>query len=125
MKKIVSTAAAPAALGPYSQAVWAGDFLYCSGQLGINPKTGAMAGPDVISQAVMALENIKALLASQGLSLDNVVKTLVFLTDIGNFKAVNEEYAKYFRDDPPARSCVEVSSLPLGGAVEIEVIAHR
>lgn len=125
MKKIVSTQNAPAAVGPYSQAVWAGDFLYCSGQLGLVPATGKLAGDDVTAQAEQALKNVKALLESQGLTPANVVKVLVFLTDMANFKSVNEVYAKVFDNDPPARSCVAASALPLGGLVEIEVIAHK
>lgn len=125
MKKIVSTQNAPAAVGPYSQAVWAGDFLYCSGQLGLVPATGKLAGDDVTAQAEQALKNVKAVLESQGLTPANVVKVLVFLTDMANFKSVNEVYAKVFDVDPPARSCVAASALPLGGLVEIEVIAHK
>lgn len=125
MKKIVATENAPKAVGPYSQAVWAGDFLFCSGQLGLNPTTGALAGEDVASQAEQALKNVKALLDSQGLTPANVVKTTVFLTDMANFKAVNELYAKVFDSEPPARSCVAVAALPLGGVVEVEVIAKK
>ncbi|MDR0647943.1 MAG: RidA family protein [Synergistaceae bacterium] len=125
MKKTISTENAPAAVGPYSQAVWAGDFLYCSGQLGLDPATGALAGPDTASQAERSLLNVKALLESQGLSMSDVVKSLIFLTDMSDFKAVNEAYAKFFSSQPPARSCVAVKALPLGGSVEIEVIAHR
>lgn len=125
MKKTISTENAPAAVGPYSQAVWAGDFLYCSGQLGLDPATGALAGPDTASQTERSLLNVKALLESQGLSMSDVVKSLIFLTDMSDFKAVNEVYAKFFRSQPPARSCVAVKALPLGGSVEIEVIAHR
>ncbi|MDR1515273.1 MAG: RidA family protein [Synergistaceae bacterium] len=125
MKKTVSTTSAPAAVGPYSQAVWAGDFLYCSGQLGLNPATGVLAGSDAASQAEQSLLNVRAILESQGLNMSNVVKSLVFLTDISDFKTVNEIYSKFFTESPPARSCVAVKSLPLGGAVEIEVIAHR
>lgn len=125
MKKIVSTKNAPGAIGPYSQAVWAGDFLYCSGQLGIDPATGALAGPDIASQAERSLRNIEAVLESQGLTLANVVKTLVFLADMGDFKAFNEVYGKFFSEEPPARSCVAAAALPLGGVVEIEVIAHK
>jgi 2-iminobutanoate/2-iminopropanoate deaminase len=125
MKKTVSTTNAPAAVGPYSQAVWAGDFLYCSGQLGLDPATGALAGPDAASQAERSLLNVKAILESQELNMSNVVKSLVFLTDISDFKTVNEIYAKFFTESPPARSCVAVKSLPLGGSVEIEVIAHK
>ena len=125
MKQIVSVGELPAALGPYSHAVWVGDFLYCSGQIGIDPKSGALAGDDVVSQARRALENIRILIESQGLKLTNVVKATVFLTDMDDFKAVNEEYAKYFRSEPPARSCVAVAALPMNGLIEIEVIAHR
>jgi 2-iminobutanoate/2-iminopropanoate deaminase len=125
MKKTVSAAGLPAAIGPYSHAAWAGDFLYCSGQLGVDPKTGALAGSDVGAQARQALENVKTLLESQGLKLTDVVKSLVFITDMGNFKAVNEEYAKYFASEPPARSCVAAAALPMGALVEVEVIAHR
>ena len=125
MKQTVSVSGLPAALGPYSHAVWAGDFLFCSGQVGIDPKSGALAGDDVVSQARQALENIRVLIESQGLRLTDVVKATVFLTDMGNFKAVNEEYTKYFGSESPARSCVAVAALPAGGLVEIEVIARR
>jgi len=125
LKQIVSVNELPAALGPYSHAVWAGDFLFCSGQVGIDPKSGALAGDDVVSQARQVLENIRVLVESQGLKLTDVVKATVFLTDMGNFKAVNEEYAKYFGSESPARSCVAVKALPAGGLVEIEVIARR
>jgi 2-iminobutanoate/2-iminopropanoate deaminase len=125
MNKIVSTEKAPAAVGPYSQAVWAGDFLYCSGQLGLDPATGALAGSDIAAQTERALANVSAILESQGLNATNVVKTLVFLTDMANFKTVNEIYSKFFSEAPPARSCVAVAALPLGGSVEIEVIARK
>ncbi len=125
MKKTVSTDKAPGAIGPYSQAVWCGDVLYCSGQLGLDPATGKLAGDDVAAQAEQAMKNVQGLLASQGLTTANVVKALVFLTDMGNFKAFNEVYGRYFQADPPARSCVAVSALPLGGLVEIEVIAGK
>ena len=125
MKKTVNVNELPAALGPYSHAVWAGDFLYCSGQIGIDPKSGTLVGDDVLSQARQALENVRVLVESQGLKLTDVVKSTVFLTDMGNFKTVNGEYAKYFGSEPPARSCVAVTALPGGGLVEIEVIARR
>ena len=125
MKKTVNISELPEALGPYSHAVWAGDFLFCSGQVGIDPKTGAFAGSDVASQARQALENIRALIESQGLKLTDVSKAIVFLTDMGDFKAMNEEYAKYFGTESPARSTVAVAALPAGALVEIEVIAHR
>jgi 2-iminobutanoate/2-iminopropanoate deaminase len=99
--------------------------MFCSGQLGIDPKSGALAGADVASQSRQALENVRTLVESQGLKLADVVKSTVFLTDMGNFKALNDEYAKYFADESPARSCVAVAALPLGALVEIEVVAHR
>lgn len=124
MKKTVSSDKLPAAVGPYSHAAWAGELLYCSGQLGIDPKTGALAGADIASQAKQALINIKTLLESQGLSLSDVVKSMIFLSDIGNFKIFNEVYGEYFASDPPPRSCVAAAGLPLGALVEIEVIAR-
>ena len=124
MKKTVSAQGLPAALGPYSHAVWAGDFLYCSGQLGIDPATGIPAG-GVASQTERAMENIKILLSSQGLGLADVVKSMVFLADMGDFKAFNEVYGKYFPSEPPVRSCVGVAAIPAGALVEIEVVAHR
>jgi 2-iminobutanoate/2-iminopropanoate deaminase len=125
MKKTVSSSALPAAIGPYSHAVWAGEILFCSGQLGVVPETGEFAGSDTASQAKQALENVKALLKSQGLSMSDVVKTMVFLSDIGDFKVFNEVYGGYFDSDPPARSCVAAAGLPRGAKVEIEVIAVR
>jgi 2-iminobutanoate/2-iminopropanoate deaminase len=124
MKKTVSAHDLPAALGPYSHAVWAGDFLYCSGQLGIDPATGLLAR-GLTSQTERAMENIKILLSSQGLQLSDVVKSLVFLADMGSFKAFNEAYGKYFPSEPPARSCVGVAALPAGALVEIEVVARK
>jgi len=125
LKHTVSVSELPAVIGSYSHAVWVGDFLFCSGQVGVDPKSGTLVGDEVVSQARQALENIKILIESQGLKLTNVVKSTVFLTDMGNFKVVNEEYAKFFSSEPPARSCVAVAALPLGSLVEIEVIAHR
>jgi 2-iminobutanoate/2-iminopropanoate deaminase len=125
MKKIVSTDKAPGAIGPYSQAVWMDDTLYCSGQLGIDPATGELVSGGVVEQCVQALKNVVALLTSQGLTTANVVKTLVFLAYMGDFKVFNEIYGKVFMSEPPARSCVSVSALPLGALVEIEVIARK
>ena len=125
MKKIVSTENAPAAIGPYSQAAWAGDFLYMSGQLGIDPANGKLVAGGVKHQAERALENISNILASKGLSGSDVIKTLVFLTDMEDFKAFNEVYAKFFGEAPPARSCVAVAALPMNAAVEIEAIAYK
>ena len=123
MKKIISTSEAPAAIGPYSQAVRSGRFLFCSGQIPLDPKSGQIISGDIAAQTRRVLDNIAAVLRSDGLTLDNVVKTTVFLTDLGDFQTVNEIYGSYFKQDPPARSTVQVSALPKGAKVEIEVIA--
>jgi 2-iminobutanoate/2-iminopropanoate deaminase len=122
-KNIVKTTVAPAAIGPYSQAVSAGGFLYLSGMLAIDPATGEMVGSDAPAQAKQIMKNISALLGSQGLSIANVVKTTVFLTDLNAFGAVNTVYGETFCENPPARSCVEVGRLPKDALVEIECIA--
>lgn len=122
-KKIIATSAAPAAIGPYSQAVSVNGFLYLSGMLAIDPQTGSLAGEDAPSQAKQILKNISALLASEGLTIENVVKTTVFLTDLGAFGAVNAVYGETFAKNPPARSCVEVSRLPKDALIEIECVA--
>ncbi|MCT8978262.1 RidA family protein [Clostridium sp. CX1] len=121
-KQIISTAKAPAALGPYSQAVKVGNFVFTSGQIPLDPATGELVSGDVKKAAERSLENIKAILEEAGTSLDKVVKTTVFVKDMGDFAAVNEVYAKYFDKDMPARSCVQVI-LPKDALVEIEVIA--
>ena len=124
MKKI-QTAKAPAAIGPYSQGIDAGAFVYTSGQLGVDPATGAL-GADVTEQAELSLQNIEAILAEAGLGMGDVVKTLIFLADMNDFAAVNAVYAKHFAADPlPARSCVQVAALPQGGLIEIEAVAVR
>lgn len=125
MKKIVATPNAPAALGPYSQAVWANDILFVSGQICIDPKTGDLTGKTAAEQADQVLKNVGAILESQGLSFANVVKATVFAKDMNDFKAVNDVYAKYFTADPPARAFVEVARLPKDVLVEIEVIAVK
>ncbi len=125
MKKIVSTENAPAAIGPYSQGVWAGDFPFLSGQIPIDPKTGSIVEGDAAAQAEQVLKNVKAILESQGLTLRHVVKATVFSTDMGTFAAVNEVYGRFLHEEPPARSFVEVAALPKGALVEIEVIASR
>ena len=125
MKKIVSTDKAPAAIGPYSQAVQAGPFLYASGQIPMDPKTGEMVTGSVEEQAVRVLENVKGVLEGAGYSLQDVVKTTVFATDMANFAAVNGVYAKYFGENPPARSFVAVKALPKDAQVEIEVVAWK
>ena len=123
MKKIISTSDAPAAIGPYSQAVRSGNFIFCSGQIPLDPKSGEMVSDDIRAQTRRVLDNISGLLKSQGLSLGDVLKTTIFLTDLGNFQMVNEIYGSYFNNQPPARSTVQVSALPKGAKVEIEVIA--
>ena len=124
MKKIISTSAAPAAIGPYSQAIRSGDFLFCSGQIPLDPKNGQMVSDDITPQTRRVMDNISGLLKSEGLSLADVLKTTIFLTDLGNFQTVNEIYGSYFTNEPPARSTVQVSALPKGAKVEIEVIAR-
>jgi 2-iminobutanoate/2-iminopropanoate deaminase len=121
-KTVISTKNAPGAIGPYSQAIKAGHFVYTSGQLPINPATGELLN-DVKEATAQSLENVKAILEEAGTSIDKVVKTLVFLSDMNDFAAMNEVYAKYFSVNPPARSCVEVARLPKDAKVEIEVIA--
>jgi len=122
-KEVVSTSKAPAAIGPYSQSIKAGGFLFVSGQIPLVPETGELVLGDIKTQAERVLENISAILAAAGTSFDQVVKTTIFLTDMGNFSAVNEVYAKYFPANPPARACVAVAQLPRGVAVEIEAVA--
>ncbi len=123
MKKIVSTSDAPAAIGPYSQAIRSGAFLFCAGQIPLDPKTGQMVSDDISEQAKRVLENISAILRAENMNFGHVVKTTIFLTSMDDFQAVNEVYGSYFRENPPARSTVAVSALPKGAKVEIEVIA--
>lgn len=122
-KEVVSTDKAPAAIGPYSQAIKAGNLLFLSGQCPFDPKTGAIVGADAAAQAEQAFSNMKGLLESQGASLDDVVKVTVFIKDMGSFGKINEVYAKYFTKDCPARSCVEVARLPKDVLIEAEAIA--
>lgn len=124
-RKIVSTAAAPKAVGPYSQAVWAGDLLFCAGQIPLDPATGELVPGGVVEQTVRVLENLRAVLASQELGLANIVKTTVFVADLNHFAALNEVYARYFAGDFPARSTVQVARLPKDALVEIEAVAVR
>lgn len=125
MKKIITAANAPAALGPYSHAVAAGDLLFTSGQLGMDPTTGKLAGENIEAQAEQALNNLEAVLAANGMTFANVVKTTIFLTDLGDFATVNGIYATRFPSEPPARSCVQVAALPAGAKIEMEVIATK
>lgn len=122
-KAIITTKQAPAAICPYSQAVRAGPFVYTSGQIPLDPQTGKIVAGDIAVQTRRVLENLKAVLAADGLSLSDVVKTTVFVRDIRQFPTVNQAYAEYFPKDPPARSTVEVSALPLNAEIEIEVVA--
>ncbi|MGH4118836.1 RidA family protein [Clostridium sp.] len=122
-KHIISTSKAPAALGPYSQAVKVGELIYTSGQLPINAATGEFINNDIKKATAQSLENVKAVLEEAGTSLDKVVKTLVFLKDMNDFADMNEVYSQYFSENPPARSCVQVAKLPKDALVEIEVIA--
>ena len=123
MKKIISTLDAPAAIGPYSQGVLAGNTLYVSGQLPIDPKTSAFAGDDITSQARQSLENVKAVVSASGMTLGDVVKVNVYMKDMEDFAAMNAVYAEYFTADCPARAAVEVARLPKDALVEIEAVA--
>ena len=123
MKKIISTSEAPGAIGPYSQAVRSGSFLFCSGQIPLDPKSGQIVPGDIAAQTRRVLDNIAAILKAEGLTFDNVVKTTIFLTNLGDFQTVNEIYGSCFKQNPPARSTVQVAALPKDANVEIEVIA--
>jgi len=123
MKKIISTSEAPGAIGPYSQAVRSGSFLFCSGQIPLDPKSGQIVPGDIASQTRRVLDNIGAVLKAEDLTFDHVVKTTIFLTNLDDFQTVNEVYGSYFKQDPPARSTIQVAALPKGANVEIEVIA--
>jgi 2-iminobutanoate/2-iminopropanoate deaminase len=123
MKTIISTDKAPGAIGPYSQAVLANGFAFLSGQIPIDPVTNTLIDGDIVAQTVRVLENIKIVLEACGSSLDKVVKTTVFVKDLGEFAKINETYARYFPENPPARSTVEAARLPRDVRVEIECIA--
>jgi 2-iminobutanoate/2-iminopropanoate deaminase len=123
-KQIIKPAKSPAALGPYNHAVRVGDLLFCAGQIALDPATGNLVGGDIKAQTQRALENLKAILDDQKLTFDNVVKSTVFMANLGDFASMNEVYGRYFTTDFPARSTVQVAALPKGALVEIEVIAH-
>lgn len=122
LKEIISTDKAPAAIGPYSQAVKAGNFMFISGQIPIDPSTGNVIDGDIKAQTKQCLKNLEAICQSAGLTLDNVVKTTIFITDMSKFPEVNEVYGSFFKENPPARACVEVSALPKDVQVEIEAV---
>src|SRR5262245_31904644 len=123
MKKPIFTSDAPGAIGPYSQRIRSGRFLFCSGQIPLDPKSGEIVSGGIATQTQRVMGNIGALLRTEGLTFDHIVKTTIFLTNLSDFQTVNEIYGSYFKNDPPARSTVQVSALPRGANVEIEVIA--
>lgn len=125
MKEIIATSKAPAAIGPYSQAVKAGQTLFVSGQIPLDAASGELVGGDVTAQTVRVLENLKAVLEAAGYDLSDVVKCTCYLSDMNNFVAMNEVYANYFTEQPPARAAVEVSRLPKDVLVEIDAIAIK
>ncbi|MFN8241100.1 MAG: RidA family protein [Bacteroidales bacterium] len=125
MKKIISTSNAPAAIGPYSQAIEVNGILFISGQVPIDPATGKLVEGGITEQTVQVMKNIGAILEAAGYSYSDVVKSTCFLSDIANFKAMNEVYGKYYNTNPPARSAFAVKDLPLGALVEIETIASK
>ena len=126
-KKPIQTSEAPSAIGPYSQAIRIGDFLYTSGQIALNPKNMEMMNGEIEEETEWVLENIKAILQAGGMSLSQVIKTTVYLTDLDEFSRMNQVYEKFFEKTKPARACVQVAALPKGAKVEIDAIAaeHR
>ena len=125
MKKVIVTDKAPGAIGPYSQAIQAGDFLFASGQIPLDPATGQLVTGSIEDQANRVFENVKGLLEGAGYTMQHVVKTLVFAADINDFAAINGIYAQYFTENPPARSFVAVKDLPRGVGIEVEVVAWK
>lgn len=125
MNQPIHTPNAPAAIGPYSQAIQAGNMLFVSGQIPIDPATGEFAGQDITTQTRQSLTNVKNILAAAGYTLNDVVKTTVLLADIGDFAAMNAVYAEFFCDNKPARACFAVKDLPKAALVEIEAIANK
>ncbi len=125
MKRIILTKNAPAPIGPYSQAVQSGPFLFCSGQIPLDPVTNEVLSGDIKGQAELVMKNIEALLKEAGVGFQNIVKTTIYLTSMSDFAAVNEVYGRFFKEEPPARSTVAVAGLPKGVNVEIEVLAFK
>jgi 2-iminobutanoate/2-iminopropanoate deaminase len=125
MKEIISTSQAPAAIGPYSQAVLAGNTLYCSGQIAIDPATGDLVDDGIVSETMQVMKNIEAVLEAANMSFSNVVKVSIFMSDMGYYTNINEVYEQYFTENPPAREAVAVKTLPKNVNVEMSVIAVR
>ncbi len=123
-KKPVQTSKAPSAIGPYSQAVRIGDFLYTSGQIALNPENMEMMNGEIEEETEWVLKNVEAILEADGMSLAHVIKTTVYLTDLSEFARMNQVYEKFFVKTKPARACVQVAALPKGAKVEIDAIAH-
>lgn len=123
LKRQIQTSAAPAAIGPYSQAIQIGDFIFCSGQIPLDPRSGNMVAGGIVEQTHQVMANIGAVLHASGRDFSCVVKTTIYLTDLADFATVNEIYGSFFDDVPPARACVQVAALPKGAAIEIELIA--
>ena len=123
-KKHDNTTEAPAAIGPYSQAIRVGNFLYTSGQISLDPKTMEMITGNIELETEKVLQNIEAILSSEGLNFDHIIKTTVYLTDLSEFARMNQVYEKFFSNTKPARACVQVAALPKGAKVEIDAIAH-
>ena len=122
-KRIIQTELAPAAIGPYSQAIRIGDFLYTSGQIALDPKSGKFLSGEIKEETEQTLKNISAILQADGLELENVIKTTVYLSDLNDFVKMNQIYEKYFSKNKPARACVQVAALPKGAKIEIDAIA--
>ncbi|HIF01830.1 MAG TPA: RidA family protein [Nitrospinaceae bacterium] len=122
-KRIIQTELAPAAIGPYSQAIRIGDFLYTSGQIALDPKSGKFLSGEIKEETEQTLRNISAILQADGLELENVIKTTVYLSDLNDFVQMNQIYEKYFSKNKPARACVQVAALPKGAKIEIDAIA--
>jgi len=125
MKTVISTAEAPAAIGPYAQGIVAGPFVFCSGQIPLDPSTGQLVAGNIGIRTERVLKNLAAVLGAHGIGLDQVVKTVVFLTDLADFDEMNSVYAKFFPDQPPARSTIQVAALPKGANIEIEAVAVK
>ncbi|HEY89063.1 MAG TPA: RidA family protein [Thermoflexia bacterium] len=123
MRKVIATSAAPAAVGPYSQAIKTEQLVFTAGQLGLDPVTGEFAGEDITAQTQQAMQNLQAVIQAAGSDMEHVLKTTIYMVDLADFKTVNAIYGKFFTQAPPARSTVQVAALPLGGLVEIEAIA--